>query len=245
MERYYVGIDGCRGGWVAAILKDRLELIFSETLEELREAVASSALTLIDMPMGLKSEGEGERRCDVEARRFLKRRKMSIFPVPCRQSVYSESYREANEINREILGRGLSKQSYNLFPKIREVDRFITRDMKILENIVEGHPEISFARIGGGEMKFNKRSQEGFQERMEVIQKLLPGIASTVEEFMKKYRRSLVARDDILDAVILALAATTEGKGYLIVPDMPPADSHGIPMKIFIPEIWRFLYEGV
>ncbi len=239
MERYYAGIDGCRGGWVAALLKDRLELIFSETLEGLRELVASSALTLIDMPMGLKSEGEGERRCDVEARRFLKRRKMSIFPVPCRQAVYSESYKGANEINREILGKGLSKQSYNLFPKIREVDRFITRDMKILENIIEGHPEISFARIGGGEMEFNKRSQEGFQERMEAIQKLLPGAPSIVEEFMKKHRRSLVARDDILDAVILALAASTESQDYLIVPDMPPADSHGIPMKILIPGTGR------
>ncbi len=117
----YAGIDGCRGGWVAAVLGDRLELIFSETLEEMRELVTSSTLTLIDMPMGLKSEGEGERVYDVEARKFLKRRKMSIFPVPCRQAVYSESYSNANEINRKILGKGLSKQSYNLFSKIREV----------------------------------------------------------------------------------------------------------------------------
>ncbi len=231
----YVGIDGCRGGWVAAVLGDRLELIFSESLEEIRELVTSSSLTLIDMPMGLKSEGEGERVCDVEARKFLNRRKMSIFPVPCRQAVYSESYSNANEINRKILGKGLSKQSYNLFSKIREVDRFITRDRDILENIIEGHPEISFGRVAGEEMGYNKRSQEGFQERMEVLKKFLPGVVATVETFMGKYKRSLIARDDILDAIILALAASTHGKGYLTVPDIPPLDSQEIPMRIFIP----------
>lgn len=235
----YVGIDGCRGGWVAALLKEKLELIFSETLEELREVVASSDLTLIDMPMGLKSEGEGERVCDVEARKFLKRRKMSIFPVPCRQAVYSKSYSEANEINKKILGKGLSKQSYNLFPKIREVDTFITKDSEVLENILEGHPEISFARLGGGEMEYNKRSLEGFQERMEVLQSFLPGVDSTVEELMVKYKRSVIARDDILDAIILAIAASTQEEGYIIVPEVPPVDSQDIPMRIFIPESGR------
>ncbi|GLI57413.1 hypothetical protein PM10SUCC1_29270 [Propionigenium maris DSM 9537] len=235
----YIGIDDCRGGWVAAVLGDRLELIFSETLEEMRDLVASSTLTLIDMPMGLKSEGDGERVCDVEARKFLKRRKMSIFPVPCRQAVYSENYREANKVNREILGKGLSKQSYNLFPKIREVDNFITKDSEILENIIEGHPEISFARLRGEEMKHNKRSIEGFQERMEVIEKFFPGADSTVEIFMEKYKRSVVARDDILDAIILAIAASSHREGYLTVPEIPSVDSHGIPMRIFIPRIGR------
>lgn len=182
----YIGIDGCRRGWVAAVLGDRLELIFSETLEEVRGLVVSSTLTLIDMPMGLKSEGQGERVCDVEARKFLKRRKMSIFPVPCRQAVYTDSYRKANEVNREVLGKGLSKQSYNLFPKIREVDSFITKDSEILKRIIEGHPEISFGRTSGMEMEHNKRSLEGFQERLEAIEKFLPGAAFTVESFMKK-----------------------------------------------------------
>lgn len=235
----YIGIDGCRRGWVAAVLGDRLELIFSETLEEVRGLVVSSTLTLIDMPMGLKSEGQGERVCDVEARKFLKRRKMSIFPVPCRQAVYTDSYRKANEVNREVLGKGLSKQSYNLFPKIREVDSFITKDSEILKRIIEGHPEISFGRTSGMEMEHNKRSLEGFQERLEAIEKFLPGAAFTVESFMKKHRRSVVAKDDILDAIILAIAASTQGEGYLTVPEVPPLDSHGIPMRIFIPRTGR------
>ena len=236
MMEYFIGIDGCPGGWVAAILRDSLELIFSETLEEIREKIGGSTLTLIDMPMGLKSQGEGERRCDVEARKFLKRRKMSIFPVPCRQAVYSNTYAEANEVNRKILGKGLSKQSFNLFPKIREVDQFLCRDRDILKGIREGHPEISFARLGGGEMGHNKRSQEGFQERIAVIEELLPGSTSSVESFLGEYKRSVIARDDILDAIILSLAAkVSQERGHLIVPEKPTKDSQGIPMKIFIP----------
>lgn len=236
MTACFIGIDGCPGGWVAAVLKDRLELVFFETLEEMREEIGHSTLTLIDMPMGLKSQGEGERRCDIEARKFLKRRKMSIFPVPCRQAVYSGSYIEANEVNRRVLGKGLSKQSYNLFPKIIEVDKLISRDRDILRRIAEGHPEISFARIKGEEMAHNKRSEEGFRERLRVIEDLLPGTTSSVESFLSRYRRSVVARDDILDAIILALAAkVSQREGHLIVPEEAPVDSHGIPMKIFIP----------
>ena len=238
MNKHFIGIDGCPGGWVAAIIGDRLKLIFSETLEELREEITASALTLIDMPMGLKSQGESERRCDVEARKFLKKRKMSIFPVPCRQAVYSSSYAEANQVNRGVQGKGLSKQSYNLFPKIREVDKFISRDIDILNRIIEGHPEISFARIDGGEMSHNKRTQEGFQDRMVVIENLLPGAASSVENFLNRYKRTVVARDDILDATILALAAMLSQKaGHLIVPEEIHVDSQGIPMKIFIPPL--------
>lgn len=236
MKDYFIGIDGCRGGWVAAILEDDLKLIFSQTLEELREEIISSSITLIDMPMGLKSQGVGERICDIEARKFLKKRKMSIFPVPCRQAVYSSSYIEANETNRRILGKGLSKQSYNLFSKIMEIDTLLSQDKTILKSIHEGHPEISFARIGGGEMLHNKKTVEGFQERLAVIEEFLPVAGAAVETFMKRYKRSIVAKDDILDAIALALAAKLSfSNGYLLIPEDSPVDSLGIPMRIFIP----------
>lgn len=52
----------------------------------------------------------------------------SVFPVPCRQAVHSETYHEASKINKEVLGRGLSKQGWGIVPKIREVDAFVVNN---------------------------------------------------------------------------------------------------------------------
>lgn len=233
---YFLGIDGCRGGWVAAALDTALTLFFFSTLEEAREKIKNSEFTLIDMPMGLKSVGKEERRCDVEARKFLKKKKMSIFPMASRQAVYTHSYEEANIVNREILGKGLSKQSYNLFPKIREVDFFIEKNPLILNSICEGHPELSFARLSGSEMVYSKKTQEGYDERLTLIKRYIPHAEEAISHFRSLYRTTTLVKDDILDAVILALAATSKTyNNYKIVPSEEEVDMRGISMKIFIP----------
>jgi len=233
---YFLGIDGCRGGWVVAALDAALSLFFFLTLEEAREKIKDSEFTLIDMPMGLKSEGKGERKCDVEARKFLKKRKMSIFPMASRQAVYSSNYEEANKVNREILGKGLSKQSYNLFPKIREVDSFIEKNTLILNRICEGHPELSFARLNRSEMVYSKKTQEGYDERLTLIKRSIPHAEEVISHFRSLYKTTTLVKDDILDAVILALAATSKThNNYKIVPPEEEIDIRGVSMKIFIP----------
>lgn len=85
-------------------------------------------LILIDIPIGLKNGVHGERLSDLGARRILKARKSSIFPIPCREAVYVGSYTKACEVNEKITGKRISKQAWNIVPKIRDVDSFLVEN---------------------------------------------------------------------------------------------------------------------
>ena len=78
-----VGLDGCRDGWIAAILESgvtRLQVLGS--LESLFENPALIT-AVIDVPIGLPETGP--RRCDLLARQLLRApRASSVFPAPLR-----------------------------------------------------------------------------------------------------------------------------------------------------------------
>ena len=90
----------------------------------------ANPLILIDIPIGLKTGGSGERLSDLGARSILKARKSSIFPVPCREAIYAKTYKEACEVNERLTGKRISKQAWNIVPKIRDVDGFSGRKRK-------------------------------------------------------------------------------------------------------------------
>ena len=232
---YCIGIDGCRGGWVAAVLGDGLSLRYARSLEEVRDLIQGADMVLIDMPMGIPSDGTSDRTCDREARRYLKKRKMSIFPIPSRQAVYSDSYEEALALNREVTGKGLSKQAYNLFPKIREVDSFTRKDLSLLSKIYEGHPELSFTRIRGRDMDHSKKKPEGVEERLLVLESHLSGVRALVDEFLSGYPRKTMVIDDVVDSIALVLSLLiSETRGYSSLPDKEIRDGCEIPMRIFL-----------
>jgi predicted RNase H-like nuclease len=81
----------------------------------------------------LKNGVQGERLSDLGARRILKARKSSIFPVPCREAVYMESYEKACEVNEKLTGKRISKQAWNIIPKIRDVDSFLVENKNFRE----------------------------------------------------------------------------------------------------------------
>ncbi|MBC7238445.1 MAG: DUF429 domain-containing protein, partial [Chloroflexi bacterium] len=82
--------------------------------------------------IGLPEYGPRARTCDQEARRLLgPKRAASIFPVPCRPALYAACYTEANEINKHIMGKQLSIQTWGIARKMREVDRFLARKEEV------------------------------------------------------------------------------------------------------------------
>src|SRR5512140_2607027 len=121
-----VGVDGCKGGWVAARLDCRrmtatlaVHCDFAEVLECYQDAAAIG----VDMPIGLG--GCEPRACDVLARRELGRRASSIFPAPDRRLLEFSDYAQTLAESRRLCGKGISKQSFYLFSKIREIDRLM------------------------------------------------------------------------------------------------------------------------
>lgn len=231
----FVGVDGCRAGWFAVVLREGGEWnidVFSDT-SSLWDRLGKSSLILLDIPIGLKERESQERLCDVEARKLLEpNRGSSVFPAPCRPSIYAKTYEEANKINEKMTGRRLSLQTWNIVPKIREVDTLL-RNSKIARSCIrETHPEVCFWAMAGRPMKHSKKTEEGFPERMRLLLSLYPQTNEVVRHVSSTYRRKEVARDDILDALSAAVTAAVGAQRLATIPEIPEVDSEGLPMEM-------------
>ena len=141
------GVDGCKAGWVVALVPDRGDGPTSvHVVATFAAVLAMRPVTIaVDMPIGLPSAGR--RACDVATRSQLGARRSSVFPSPIRPMLDAATYPEALVIGRRVDGRGLSRQAFNLIPKIRDVDRNMTRRKQAW--IGEAHPELCFAHLLG------------------------------------------------------------------------------------------------
>jgi predicted RNase H-like nuclease len=232
-----MGIDGCAGGWFSVILSDDgWSASMYQTVKAIYLEHCDADIILIDIPIGLQDEGPHERSCDLMVRRLLSPpRASSVFPVPCRASVYEDSYTEASRINREKTGRGLSKQSFAISPKIREVDQFLRENLSFKSVLMESHPELCFSGLQGSPMKNRKKTPEGLEDRLDLLSQYYP---QAMELFYKtsfrfSRRSARVASDDIVDALALAVCAYIGKRyGFETVPPQPPLDSSGLPMQM-------------
>lgn len=224
-----VGVDGCRSGWVIIEYRSgQYQWHISPTLDPLN-ALAQADYLFVDMPIGLADTEP--RRCEQAARQFLGRGfSSSVFPVPCRDTLDATDYPAANALNRALSGRGLSKQSWFLFPKIRELDALLRAPSALRAKVREAHPEVAFAALNGEPLKHKKKTSEGFQERLDLLQRLQPQAANIAEAILSQTRRAACAADDIADALCLALMPRA---GRLCtLPESPDLDRTGLAMEI-------------
>jgi predicted RNase H-like nuclease len=223
------GVDGCRGGWVAVAAEGRAKSVrFVQHFEELFDA--NPALIAVDMPMGFPDEAmPGGRDCERAARAALPGKGSSVFSAPCRPSLDAPDYPAALVANRAAHGIGLSKQSYNLFPKMRELDAVMRGHPPC--RIVEAHPELGFARLVGTPILAPKRTAEGRQARLAALAKAGFGI---VEKWLDRFPRGQVAVDDVIDAACVCVASlrVAAGTGESF-PPTPSKDRYGIEMAIW------------
>jgi len=237
--RSILGVDGCRAGWITVETKNQLNWnveVFS-TIQELWEYYSNALLILIDIPIGLRDKGPLPRLCDMSARKFLTRkRSSSIFPTPCRLAMEAASYKEANEINRSQTGKGLSKQTWNITDKIKEVD-FLLRNMVKTQNVfIESHPEACFTALNGNPLEYYKKTDNGIRERFSILKKYYKDIESHANHRIEKFNNREIAIDDILDAWILAVSASRGLLNLKFLPNNFEFDSMGLPMRIAIPK---------
>ncbi len=227
-----LGIDGCAAGWFVAALGEDGEIRWrcERTLVELLQGERRPWLALIDMPVGL---ARGARECDRLARARLGARRSSVFSPPARATLAARDYAEALRLNRQHAGTGLSKQAWNIVPKIREVDALLQAQPALRGRLRESHPELAFASLNAGEpMAHNKRTVQGREERLQVLEARLPAARRFLEDVLASTRRREVAADDVLDALVLAVVAR-EGEGRLAtLPAQPPRDETGLAMEM-------------
>lgn len=227
------GIDGCPAGWVAAIQADtEVELRLASCLKDLVAGLPARSLLAIDMPIGLPEAGP--RECDVLARRRLgAARGASVFAAPVRAVLNARDYATALARHRRADGRGLSRQAFNILPKIREVDRLLASRPNLRRRMIEVHPESSFAQWNGGApIPAGKKTREGRQQRSHLVDTRWPGLR---EAFLALTLRREVAEDDILDAFAALWSAERYVRGEaLCLPERRVRDTRGLWMAIHI-----------
>jgi predicted RNase H-like nuclease len=176
----------------------------------------------IDMPIGLSHNGD--RACDRDARRRLGRRGVTVFPMPPRALLSCSSYSEANATSSAMFGRGLQKQVWFLFDKIKELDNLVGHRR---ENFfAEIHPEVTWATLTG-EVLPPKRTPEGLRRRIDAIAALWPDIERCLTN-----RPTDCARDDVLDAAAVLWSTQRFERGEAVVLGDGARDELGRLMQI-------------
>ena len=230
-----VGIDGCRSGWVVAYRDGReISLTIVNQLSDLNDHLMPDASVMIDMPIGL-TDGASVRGCDALARERLRpHRSSSVFGVPARQVTRCLDYPEANALSRELSGKGISKQAFYLFPKIRELDDWLLSSER-RGHWSECHPEVAFASLNGGEALLeSKKTDVGGQIRRKLLS-ALGDIGPAIDSALSSYRRKDVLADDLLDALVCLLTAERQPSDRQHIPESAPVDGRGLVMEIVAP----------
>ena len=230
-----VGIDGCRAGWVAAFQLDgEPVLALVKSLSELTPHLSHETTVMIDMPIGLLNDASS-RQCDALARERLRPyRSSSVFGVPPRVVTRICDYPQANALSRELTGKGLSKQSFYLFPKIRELDDWLVNPERQGE-WWECHPEVAFAQLNAGiALNAAKKSEEGQAERISLLADLA-GVDAALERASQNYKRKDLLPDDCIDALVCLLTAERDQHQRIVIPAIPATDARGLMMGIMAP----------
>ncbi|MBT3832010.1 MAG: DUF429 domain-containing protein [Gammaproteobacteria bacterium] len=222
------GVDGCAGGWMLASMGQPVELFGS--FGALLKAHPKKTL-LVDIPMGLPDKFP--RDVEPQARKLLPGRSGSLFPVPCRQAVYASSYEDACKTNSRYLGKKLSRQTWNICSKIREVDQILCSDASLQDRVYESHPELAFYLLSAEGPRHSKKTRDGIAERLNILATYYEPVHEYYDLALQKYPRKLVARDDVLDAMILMVLG---GVDQTVLEDSGGKDEQGLKIRMTLPK---------
>ncbi|MDR3376771.1 MAG: DUF429 domain-containing protein [Ancalomicrobiaceae bacterium] len=235
------GIDGCPAGWIVCLIAVEgplePEIRVVGRLAELMDGPDAPVIAAIDMPIGLPEFCGPERL----VRPKLGERQSSVFSIPSRAAVYagegldaSAAYAAACRVALATSDppKKVSKQAFNLFAKIREVDRLVAEAGSA--RFFESHPELALAMLNGWTaMSLPKKVKSrpnpaGLDERRALLSR------NGFDAGILARAPSGAGLDDLIDASALALVARRiRARQAVSFPDPPARDGHGLPMAIW------------
>jgi predicted RNase H-like nuclease len=210
LDQRLAGVDGCRGGWVAAT--ERGAAVLARLNVDIGTTIG------IDMPLGLPSTAP--RVSDREARAYLGPRRSTIFPTPPRACLHAVDYPTALAASRAAVGSGLSIQAFHLLPKIRELDLLVTDDRN---PFIEVHPECSFLTMNDLEHLPPKATHAGAMRRAELLRAVF-GTLPAVPRGAKL--------DDVHDAYAVLWSTHRYVRGEHLTFGDDSLDERGLPMRV-------------
>ncbi len=192
----------------------------------------------MDIPIGLPARaGYGGRAAENAVRPLLGARQSSVFSVPSRAAIQADDYRDACDIALVTSDppRKISKQLFNVAPKIREVDAALRMNAELAARVFEVHPEVAFWRLNGGRAASEpkKVKHRPYPPGLALRRQLL--IAGGLPEALVDTAPANGAgADDLLDALACAVVARRIHRGDAqSFPDPPPRDEFGLVMAIW------------
>lgn len=215
-----LGVDACKAGWVGLRLDGDMipEAFCASTIEELAATAGPVEVIGIDIPIGLPASGV--RQAEALARVLVGPRASSVFTPSPRAVLEAPTHAEASALCRTLTGRGVTQQAYALGPKILEVDDWLGRTKT---QVVEVHPEVSFATLAGTVLREPKSTWAGFHLRRRLLADA--GIVLNGDLGLAGLR---VGVDDVLDAAVAAWSAQRVLKGQAeSLPDPPEVVGRG------------------
>jgi len=240
-NEWLAGVDGCPAGWVAAFVRpagDDGRLAVFAHFADVLAAPERPMIVTVDMPIGLPERaGLGGRAAENAVRPLLGARQSSVFSVPSRAAVYAADYAEACRVALETSEppRKVSKQLFNIAPKIREVDAVLRADAEAAARVHEVHPEVAFWRLNGERSLAEPKKVKsrpyppGLSLRRELLRaaELPPALVAAV-------RPKGADDDDVIDALACAAIARRLRAGLARpFPEPAPRDAYGLPMAIW------------
>ncbi|MFZ1814909.1 MAG: DUF429 domain-containing protein [Rhizobiaceae bacterium] len=235
-----VGVDGCPAGWIAIACNGenfaRPSIALFSDFQQLLSAMPEDSVVAVDMPIGLPDFVQaGGRGPEQAVRPLLGARQSSVFSIPSRAAVYAEDYLEAcrQSLLTSSPPRKVSKQAFNLFPKIRELDQLMTPEL--CERVFEVHPELAFRQLAAQTpMALPKKikgrvNPQGMEERRRVLES--HGLEAG---FLRQPAPRGAASDDFLDACACLVIARRLALGKARpFPDPPLKTTAGIRIAIW------------
>lgn len=238
---WLAGVDGCPGGWVAAFVQPAGEAGRLDVFARFADVLAAPerpAIVAVDMPIGLPERaGAGGRAAENAVRPLLGARQSSVFSIPSRAAIYADDYAEACRVAQETSEppRKVSKQLFNIAPKIREIDAVLRADKDAAERVYEVHPEVAFWRLNGEHSLHEPKKVKsrpyapGLALRRELLQsaRLPPALVDATPP-------KGAAADDLIDALACAAVARRLQAGLARpFPNPAPRDAYGLSMAIW------------
>ncbi|MFN3658352.1 MAG: DUF429 domain-containing protein [Pseudolabrys sp.] len=238
---WLAGVDGCPGGWIAAFVEPaggEVAVGVFARFPDVAAAAQRPAVIAVDMPIGLPERtGAGGRAAENAVRPLLGARQSSVFSVPARAAVYAADYAEACRaaLATSEPPRKVSKQLFNLAPRIREVDEALRAHPDLVPRVYEVHPELAFWRLNGERALAEPKKVKSrcHEPGLAVRRALLIGAglpAAAVNAAPPKG----AGPDDLLDALACAAIARRIHAGTAQpFPASLPRDAYGLPMAIW------------
>lgn len=215
--RAAAGIDGYPAGWVRARLAsgaiDGGIDWATGSVADIGDLLDPGAVTGIDMPIGLSDDGF--RACDAQARALLPGAGSRVFATPPRAVLalgLTVPNDEVQRLCRELTGVGVSRQALGLATRVLALDEHLAGKPGL--DVVEVHPELSFAALAGSVLP-SKKTAAGVGARVLALQAWRPGIARDLAAAPPD-----VPVDDALDALAALWSAVRWRDGHArTVPD--------------------------